>query len=305
MAAGGLAILSSLRNLTISSNLEDNYRISIANSPSNKIDIKTHNVDNDDGLDDDNDAVIVSRVFKLTPQDFFHLEAVKIIDKMKRTELLMPPSFKLLIATIFRLTVKTSDFYDREVVPARNISNGNEHDKEVKITRKYESQAEFGVYYASACATLFLRLICPALLCPLEWGVLSQKTLMNFQPKTQQMQQLHSLTLESKEKKEKKREVLKRFVFGKKREGSNTSSIANCGTSHAEVTEQTQRECISDMNNNPAAAAIILVAHILSHCNLEEFWSSSDIDLDNFEQIQSNVVRLIPIEKVRTSLSRG
>jgi hypothetical protein len=282
---------------------EDNFHISTT----------TYQEEGRGGDDSDEEGfTIVSRVFTLTPEDFFHLECVKIIDKMKRTEAFMPPSFKLLIATIFRLTVKTSDFSSRHATPAWHVSGDKESGEgdgdvsvvdEKKKHQKYESKAEHGVYYSSSCATLFLRLICPALLCPLEWGVLSQKTLMNFQPKKlqQQQQQQSSLSvLPVDGNKDKKREILKRFVFGRKKSSTSSNDTDDI---NSEVAENDQSGCILDMNTNPAAAAIILVAHILNSCNLEEFWSSNDFDLDNFQQIQSNVVRVVPIEKVITSSS--
>ena len=320
--------MSSLRSLTMSSNsnAEDNFCRSTSTTSFPHDEAEEEDADDNYDYDsDEEDAVIVSRVFKLTPQDYFHLEAVKIINTMQRTEEFIPPSFKLLIATIFRLTVKTSDFNDRDVVPTRNISGdpgssalqspGGEGapQEEVKSFNKYESQAEYGVYYASSCATLFLRLICPALLCPLEWGVLSQKNLMNFHPKIEKEHppMPSSVTSDSgsnntnANNKTSKRDRFKRFALGRMKSGhfSSSAEMNSCSTTAAAASaQQDQLDFVSDMNKNPAAAAIILVAHILNSCRLEEVWSSNDLDLDNFQQIQSNVVRLVPIEKVRCML---
>jgi len=260
-------------------------------------------------------ATVFCRVFKLSFEDFLHLESVKIIDKMTKTQEFIPPSFKLLISTIFRLTVQTTNFEDRHALSTR-FGNGqkelvNEKVNEVSdkftettlISHKYESKPEYGVYYSSACATLFLRLICPALLSPLEWGVLSQKSMITYLPQKKKQQKLAALddaivndNNTGEPKKSRKRDVFKRLRLGRKKDSSSLDS-----NQAASLTESVQKEhlaFISNMNNNPAAAAIILVAHILSNCNIEELWSSSDVELDNFQQIQSNIVRCVPIEKL-------
>lgn len=247
-------------------------------------------VDNGDGIEDG--YAIISKVAKkLNAEEFCHLESMKIVEKMRKTQEFIPPSFTLLVSTIFRLTVKTSDFHNCSKERGRNFSTGHEEETEEYRgdeilcpslhSHKYESKAEYGVYYASSCATLFLRLICPALLSPLEWGVLSQKSITNHRNETLQPQ--------PGDKREGKRDALKRLVFGKSKPDDSTCP--------GEASPQ-YSDCVSNMNKNPAAAAIILVAHILNSCNLEEFWSSNDLDLDNFLQIQSNVVRTVPIEKV-------
>lgn len=70
---------------------------------------------------------------------------------MKRSDISIPPSLMLLIATIRKLTTLPTDeteTYNQDIL-------------------SYED-----VFYASSCATIFLRLVCPAILSPLEWGAL-------------------------------------------------------------------------------------------------------------------------------------
>jgi hypothetical protein len=94
--------------------------------------------------------------------------------------------------------------------------------------------------------------------------------------------------------KRKKRDVFKRLLLGRKKPPTPETCYDK---SYSDNVDRDQ-DFVSDMNDNPAAAAIILVAHILSNCNVEEFWSSTDAELDNFQQIQQNIVRCVPIEKV-------
>jgi hypothetical protein len=254
-------------------------------------------------------VTIVSRVFKLQYDDFLHLESVKIIDKMTKTQEYIPPSFKLLILTIFRLTVQTSNFKTRMDylnTHSNNDKTDSDQEQELKSTRRYESKPEYGVYYSSACATLFLRLICPALLSPLEWGVLSQKSMLTHLSQKKLKKQQDSLSFGNQSggsssdsiaqdgEKRKKRDVFKRLLLGRKKPPTPETCYDK---SYSDNVDRDQ-DFVSDMNDNPAAAAIILVAHILSNCNVEEFWSSTDAELDNFQQIQQNIVRCVPIEKV-------
>ena len=212
-------------------------------------------------------------------EDFVHLEAQKIIHKMKSTEQFIPPSFKLLIATIYSLTVKTSHFRSFGPAECQTTEEGQHRKEDSRSGRGLTP--EYGIYYASTCAALFLRLICPSLLSPLEWGVMSQRDM------THPSQAGDDPCIDSFPK-PKKMETFKQIIFGDKKDNIN---IADSDTDFRE-------EFISDMNKNPAAAAVILVAHILNSGRLEEVWSSNELDLDNFLQIQSNVVRLIPVEKV-------
>lgn len=67
----------------------------------------------------------------------------------------LPPSLILLMRLVRRLTIGKHDLdlsTSTGVVP--------------------KEKPERGVYHATACALLFLRLICPSIIAPLEWGVL-------------------------------------------------------------------------------------------------------------------------------------
>ena len=225
-----------------------------------------------------------------SPEDVIHTESRRIIDKMSKSEEFIPPSFKLLIGTIYRLTIDTSDVSTNVKYEDGSATEGG-FATEIQPKRQYESKSAYGIYYSSSCATLFLRLICPALLNPLEWGVLSQRTLTNPIKKSSVSAPPHVV------EKGRKRKMIKRFFIGKLKMNEDMEETASRGV------QEDQLDYISDMNRNPAAAAVILVAHILNSCELNEYWTSDDTDLDNFLQIRDTVVRLIPIEKVTELLS--
>jgi hypothetical protein len=179
-------------------------------------------------------------------QDRLDQECMNLFDLMRSEEAVIPYSLRLLLRTIFSLTIGSLDHDDRKAA-----SSG---DTDSPIARD-----EIGVFYASSCAALFLRLICPSVISPLEWGALRAE-----KPRPQSSKPAHhDLT-----------------------HGENL-----------DISESVKR--VEAMNKNPAAAAIILVAHVLRHDDLCSLWKGESSTLRALEQLTEEIVMLVPIDKVR------
>lgn len=173
-------------------------------------------------------------------QDRLDQECMNLFDLMRSEEAAIPYSLRLLLRTIYTLTIGSMTNDDRKIsaTPGESASKRD----------------ETGVFYASSCAALFLRLICPSVISPLEWGALRAE-----------------------------------------KHRSATISEDRC-EENLDVTESVRR--VEAMSRNPAAAAIILVAHVLHHDDLHSLWRGESSTLRALKQLAEEIVMLVPIDKV-------
>lgn len=192
------------------------------------------------------------------------MECMNLFELMKAEEAGIPYSMRLLIRTIHKLTIGTvraegngSGEVDGKV--SSTCSGDCNDDKE----EAYRDQRN--VFYASSCAVLFLRLICPSVINPLEWGALRME---------------------------------RGAVESPRRTG-----LGGCNGDDGDdedgldVSESVRR--VDAMNRNPAAASLILVAHVLHHDRLAALWRGDEASRRALQQLVNEVVMVVPIDKVR------
>ena len=97
---------------------------------------------------------------EVSPEEYIQQAVSIMMERIQQLDISneFPPSLLILLNKIKKLTIGSSDW--------RNAVHGI--DDPTSPTEK----PEYGVYIASICALLFLRLICPAIIAPLEWNVL-------------------------------------------------------------------------------------------------------------------------------------
>jgi hypothetical protein len=245
-------------------------------------------------------------------------ECQQLFDKMKSPLTSIPPSLMLLICIIQKLTDTPSSLVDcgelKEPSAAPDSSS---------LTESPQSGcAHQDIFYASSCAALFLRLICPAIISPLEWGAL--RVPAPFQrPTPQPATTTATATVPH-------REAARTVMFGKGFSSSemnfaskptnrqsfvpsllfkrSDSVMTQSPHQHQSTPTQFQPptdeelKSINAMDQNPAVAAVILVAHLLSSTEMN-FVQEKD-QRRELSHLIGTVVRTVPLQKLEVYLQR-
>lgn len=133
------------------------------------------------------------------------------------------------------------------------------------------------MYFASMSALIFLRLICPAFISPIEWGALSLKSRAD----------ILSVRKETSESPEPRHRSLSSDV---------SMFMPATPVSQAAVTSEQERA--------GATATVILLAYILHSGQLHLWWSGGDEELQDMERAILRVCELVPIDKAYALMSR-
>lgn len=211
-----------------------------------------------------------------------------MFDTMKRPDITIPPSLMLLICIIQKLT-----------------------DCPQQLDNQCSTHQD--IFYASSCAALFLRLICPAIIAPLEWGALRQPP-QPQRPNPSSPSHIQSLD-ESMNTKYGYREAARSSMLGKNFSNSEmqitTKKNRNTfvpsllrreepANTSDEPTEE-ELKSINAMDQNPAVAAIILVAHLLCSTQVDLLEESKRNQLNH---LISTVIRVVPLQKLEVYMQR-
>jgi hypothetical protein len=184
------------------------------------------------------------------------------------------------------------------------------------------SAAHQDIFYASSCAALFLRLICPAIISPLEWGALRVPTVFqrpspqpasaSAAPQVNQREAARTVmfgkTFSSSEMNISSKPIRHSFVPSLllKRgdsimQGGGTSVFDQQSQHSQQPPSEEELKSINAMDQNPAVAAIILVAHLLSSIEVNFLEESQQREL---LQLIQTVVRTVPLQKLEVYLQR-
>eukprot|EP00602_Paraphysomonas_sp_CaronLab_P008482 CAMPEP_0185028698 /NCGR_PEP_ID=MMETSP1103-20130426/14616_1 /TAXON_ID=36769 /ORGANISM="Paraphysomonas bandaiensis, Strain Caron Lab Isolate" /LENGTH=679 /DNA_ID=CAMNT_0027563203 /DNA_START=218 /DNA_END=2257 /DNA_ORIENTATION=- len=231
-----------------------------------------------------------------SPESVLDNECSHLFDTMQSNEHVIPPSMRLLISTIHRLTIAGRD--------------GAQHNGE----------PEYGVFYATSCAALFLRLICPAVISPLEWGALRR------QPEPQGQQShifkqkntpfTHTGHPHGARPARATEPILPSTIQFDLRATLKAASGSKSGTHLSAppspvsaagpmaMLSEKEVDCIEGMDKNPAVAAIIFGAHVLSHPHLLDVWTGSEDHGNTLKDLVKEVVKLVPMDKLEAYVER-
>jgi hypothetical protein len=214
---------------------------------------------------------------------------------MKKADILIPPSLMLLLSTIRKLTIPPFEVGSVDVNPSESSSHPASHHE---------------IFYASSCAALFLRLVCPAVISPLEWGALrrgqsiQQSTTSNPETKSSEEVNVNSRSTmfarsfsrsDVQNSCNKTRNSLISSLL--KREESTLTFLPPDDLTEEEV------KLISAIDKNPAVATVILVAHLLSTSPEAEL-KLDESSRDQFTSLVTDVVRLVPLQKLEIYVQR-
>jgi hypothetical protein len=175
------------------------------------------------------------------------------------------------------------------------------------------------IFYASSCAALFLRLICPAIISPLEWGALRPPPQLqrpsphapssNAPPQSGDREATRGITFQRTfsemnfSAKPSRNSFIPSLLATKKEEPPAVVTALSDQPTEEEL------KSINAMDQNPAVAAVILVAHLLGSTSSAP---SSQIPIDFpeeehrnvFAQFVQTVVRVVPLQKLEIYMQR-
>jgi hypothetical protein len=234
-----------------------------------------------------------------------------MFETMRRPDILIPPSLMLLICIIQKLTDTPQQVQSPE-------ADGGAATTEQDSVSLSGSTAHQDIFYASSCAALFLRLICPAIISPLEWGALRpppQFQRSNPQPSS-------PTTAAQTGGRESDRGITFQRTFSEMNFSSKTSRssfipsllmakkedppVAAMAPLSGQPTEEELRS-INAMDQNPAVAAVILVAHLLGSVSVSsqiEIHFPEEDHKNVFSRLIETVVRIVPLQKLEVYMQR-